>query len=87
MHTQDATAHNAAADHEQEALLREWVAHRQAAAARRALSIVNRLRPGPTRARHASRVFGNLNRLRAQLRQYQNRPPVQRTPVARAIHP
>ncbi len=33
-------------------------------AARRALSIVNRMRPGPFRARHTTRIFSNMNRLR-----------------------
>lgn len=36
------------------------------AAAQRAIGIVNRLKPGPFRARHASRVFSNFNRLRAE---------------------
>lgn len=41
------------------------------AAARRALGIVNRLRPGQTRARHVSRVMANLNRCRAEFKKYQ----------------
>lgn len=35
-------------------------------AARRAISIINRLKPGAYRARHASRAFCNLNKIRAQ---------------------
>ncbi len=37
----------------------------QIAAARRAIGIVNKLKPGQFRACHASRVFTNLNRLRS----------------------
>lgn len=33
-------------------------------AARKALGIVNRLPPGPTKKRHASRVWKNYNQLR-----------------------
>lgn len=36
-------------------------------AAKRALGLVNKLEPGETRARHASRVMSNLNTLRAQV--------------------
>ena len=36
-------------------------------AARRALSLVNRLTPGETRGRHASRVMNFLNRIRSQM--------------------
>lgn len=35
------------------------------AAARRALSLLNKLPAGEFRARHTSRVFSNLNKLRA----------------------
>lgn len=34
-------------------------------AARRAIGFVNKLRPGPTKVRHAKRVFKNFNQLRA----------------------
>lgn len=34
-------------------------------AARRALGIVNKLTPGPTKAKHVSRIMGNMNKLRA----------------------
>jgi len=33
-------------------------------AARRAIDIINQMKPGPYKAKHQSRVFGNLNRLR-----------------------
>lgn len=42
--------------------------HRKLEAARRALGIVNRLPPGPYKARHASRVLSAMNRLRAKVR-------------------
>lgn len=38
----------------------------QIMAAKRALKIINTLAPGDFRARHASRVFSNLNRLRSK---------------------
>jgi len=38
--------------------------NRQYEAAKRALALVNKLKPGPFRAAQASRVFRNLNRLR-----------------------
>ena len=34
-------------------------------AARRALSICNKLKPSPTKARHASRIFRAINKARA----------------------
>jgi hypothetical protein len=34
------------------------------AAARRAMSLVNTLKPGPFKAAHASRVFRNYNQMR-----------------------
>lgn len=36
-------------------------------AARRALGIVNRLTPGPTKAKHNARVMGFLNRIRSSM--------------------
>lgn len=41
------------------------VRERRIAAARRALSIVNKFPPGEYRAKHVSRIFRNLNKLRA----------------------
>lgn len=41
------------------------VRERRIAAARRALSIVNKFPPGEYRAKHVSRIFKNLNKLRA----------------------
>lgn len=38
---------------------------RRLAAARRALAICNRLKPSPTKGRHASRIFSAINKLRA----------------------
>ena len=37
-------------------------------AAQRALAIVNTLKPGPFKTKHRSRVFGSLNRIRAEVR-------------------
>lgn len=46
----------------------------QVHSARHAISIINRLKPGPFRVRHASRVFKNYNTLRREVRQiYQER--------------
>lgn len=42
-------------------------AQRRYQAACRAVGIVNKLTPGPFRARHASRVFSNLNKIRGML--------------------
>lgn len=45
----------------------EWVSvEKQLRAARGALSLVNRLQPGPFRARHVSRVMTKMNQLRAR---------------------
>ena len=41
------------------------VRERRIEAARRALSLLNKMPPGEFRARHTSRVFSNLNKLRA----------------------
>lgn len=38
---------------------------RRLEAARRALSICNRLKPSATKGRHASRIFSAINKLRA----------------------
>ncbi len=46
--------------------------HMQILAARRALSIVNRLPPGPYKAHHASRVLCTMNRLRGSLQRAEN---------------
>lgn len=35
------------------------------AAAKKALSILNKMKPGPFRAKYTSRTFSNLNKLRA----------------------
>lgn len=40
----------------------------QFSAARRALGLVNKLAAGPTKQRHASRVLGVLNKIRATIR-------------------
>jgi hypothetical protein len=37
-------------------------------AAKKALSIASRLKPSPYRGRHVSRIFKNLNKLRAGIR-------------------
>lgn len=42
-------------------------------AAQRGLAIANTFRPSPYKAKHTSRIFGNLNRLRAQLRKLQKK--------------
>lgn len=44
------------------------LAIRQFSAARRALGLVNKLAPGPTKQRHASRVLAVLNQIRASIR-------------------
>lgn len=41
---------------------------KQMEAAKRGLGIVNKLKPGPDRAKHASRVMGNMNRIRAHIK-------------------
>lgn len=57
----------AIADRRQNHVLRLWIAEQQLETARRAIGLANQLSPGPSRIRHASRVFQNYNRLRSQV--------------------
>ena len=41
-------------------------------AAKRGLGLVNKLSPGPSKKKHASRILGNLNRIRGLLRRVEN---------------
>lgn len=40
-------------------------------AAKKALTIVNSMKPGPFKAKHASRIFGNMNRIRGLIARMQ----------------
>ena len=42
-------------------------AMKQFAAAKRGMGLVNKLEPGPSRAKHASRVMSNMNRIRGTI--------------------
>ena len=41
------------------------VVMKQFEAAKKGLGLVNKLSPGPSRAKHSSRIMGNMNRIRA----------------------
>lgn len=53
------------------------LAVRQFSAARRALGLVNKLAPGPTKQRHASRVLAVLNKIRASIRRIEKQITVE----------
>lgn len=68
MNSQGASKSDPSSDHWAQLSQKLDVLMRQFDAAKRGLSIVSRLTPGPDRAKHASRVMSNMNKIRGGMR-------------------